>query len=109
MKQETGPFEVIICHLVARNLLFFITVLCHWEFESLSPVKTSCNKAVHVGCFSVSIIRRTVTLATGSLRFECDLFACEHTGSWFIMSSEGLLWGIGFTQNFDSGETDRPQ
>ena len=60
-------------------LYYFTTVLSHWDFSCgkfglLFPGKASCDRvtlpqpAVHAGCFSVSIIHRTLTWTTGSLK-----------------------------------------
>ena len=68
-----------------------------WEIRVALPGESQQQQSratlagVHAGCFSVSLIHRTLTWTTRSLTCECDLFACVvHLGPRFLVLFEGL-------------------
>ena len=76
----------------------FITVSSHWEFESLSLGKASCDRTVHAGWFSVSRIR----LYQAIMIF---LSACVCTRDFGLQFRSKAFYGcMEATQKFDSGE-----
>ena len=89
---------------VSSFLKFLLrTVLSHWDFSNwrfrfFPPLKSNCDShtmqpTVHAGCFSVSIIHRTLTWTSGPLtRAQVLMDAIAHGG--VRTPQESLHWKL---------------
>ena len=68
-----------------------------WQIHATQPV-------VSAWCFLVFVIHQSWTWTTGFSTCICDLFTCAYTGSWFMVSFKGLLWGRESAENLILGK-----
>ena len=99
---------------------YFTTLLSHRDFSHgkfglLSPGKASCDSratqpTVHAGCFSVSIIHRTLTWITGSLTCaQMLMHAIAHGGVITDVRESALKVGFGRKIPCRTGESNLRQ
>ena len=105
-----GLLEMIFFYSCIVAMRFLPRIQVAFPGESWRRQSRATQPTVHVGCFSVSIIHRTLTCTTGSLTCtHMSMHAIAHGGCTDTVRESALKVDFGRKIHCRSGESNLPQ